>query len=139
MAESLRQLLCAIGIVSAPEYVERRAGSRSSWVGFPNVCTSGCAFTVRYVVRSGHAPPLVMQRIDREQSAHGDLVPIEEIAWNETRLRGPVLSVAAWYAYAVRTFPQSTYISKMDDDAYLYTPVLESLLRRVQQVAPNPE
>ena len=34
---------------------------------------------------------------------------------------------------------QSTYISKMDDDAYLYTPVLESLLMRVQQVAPNPE
>ena len=30
-------LLVALGIVSAPEYIERRAGSRATWLTWPNI------------------------------------------------------------------------------------------------------
>ena len=60
------------------------------------------------------------------------------IAWNETRARGPVLSVAAWLAHAAAAFPRATLVGKVDDDAYIHTVELEALLRGVvSQLAPQ--
>ena len=40
-----------------------------------------------------------------------------------------MLSVAAWFAYAVRELSSARFIAKLDDDAYLHAPDLERLLR----------
>ena len=132
-------LLLAAGIVSAPEYLERRVGSRESWLKWPNVCRSGCALTVRFVVRAGGALPAAVDwLLAQEERAHGDMLRVD-VPWNETRLRGPVLSVAAWFAHAVVRFASATFLAKMDDDAYVHTPGLEALLRQVRAAAPSAE
>ena len=130
--------LVAFGIVSAPEYLERRAGSRNSWLTWPNICRSGCAFSSQFVVRSRNAPPQVAQLLQTEELAHGDILRVD-VQWNETRLRGPVLSVAAWWAYAVRAHASARCIAKLDDDAYVYSPGLEVLVRSALKAAPHPD
>ena len=86
-------LLLAAGIVSAPEYIERRIGSRESWFHWPNVCLTGCSITVRFVVRAAHAQTGINWLLQKEQQAYGDIVRVD-VPWNETRLRGPVLSAS---------------------------------------------
>ena len=128
--------LIAMGIVSAPEYLERRAACRTSWMRWPNI---GKAFHVYFVVRARGAPSSVSELLRLEHEAHGDVLRVD-VPWNETRLRGPVLSVAAWFAYATRQLsPSPRFVAKLDDDAYLYAPALETLVREALRVAPTPE
>jgi hypothetical protein len=121
-------LLVALGIVSAPEYIERRAGSRATWLTWPNICAAGCAFRAQFVVRMRDAPPSVVQVIEKEEHDHSDVLRVD-VLWNETRLRGPVLSVAAWLTHAVRAHSSARCIAKLDDDAYIHLPGLEVLVR----------
>ena len=133
-----RELLLAMGIVSAPEYLERRAASRATWLTWSNVCHSGCAFRAQFVVRAAGAPPSIDRLLQTEQTAYGDILRVD-VRWNETRLRGPVLSVAAWLTHAARAFASARLIAKLDDDAYLHTPALETLLLQVLSRAPSPD
>lgn len=104
---------------------------------YPNV-GHGKPLTVHFVVRAMHAPPLVEDLLLLEQRMHGDIVRVD-VPWNETRLRGPVLSVAAWFAYAVRNLASAKFIAKLDDDAYVRAPHVELLLREVLRTAPTPD
>ena len=131
-------LLVALGIVSAPEYIERRAGSRATWLTWPNICASGCAFRAQFVVRMRDAPPSVVQVIEKEEHDHSDVLRVD-VLWNETRLRGPVLSVAAWLTHAVRAHSSARCIAKLDDDAYIHLPGLEVLVREALGTVPSPE
>ena len=128
--------LVAIGIVSAPEYLERRAACRASWLGWPNV-GPGRALTVHFVVRALHAPASVDRLLQLEQAAHGDVLRVL-VKWNETRLRGPVLSVNAWLTHAVQHLGHYRFIAKMDDDAYLNAPRIERVVRDAMAAAPSP-
>ena len=49
----------AIGVLSAPVYVDRRAVARGTWLKHPNV---GSTVTVHFVVRSKNAPLLLQQQ-----------------------------------------------------------------------------
>lgn len=129
--------LVAMGIVSAPEYLERRAACRASWLQWPNV-GPGRAFSVHFVVRALHAPAWIDRLLREEHRQHADVLRVS-VPWNETRLRGPVLSVAAWLSFAVRELSSARFLAKLDDDAYLYAPALEGLVRQVLRVAPHPE
>ena len=95
--------LVAMGIVSAPEYIERRSSCRGWWMHYPNV-GRGKPITVHFVVRALHSPASVEAMLTLEQQMYGDVVRVD-VPWNETRLRGPVLSVAAWFTSQCATFP----------------------------------
>ena len=140
------QYLLAMGVVSAPEYVERRIGSRESWFGWSNVCAGGtpvrppaCAFSVEFVVRTGGASDAMSKLLQTEHQEYSDLLRVPTIPWNETRLRGPVLSVAAWFSHAAVAHADALFIAKLDDDAYVHAPGLEALLRKARIAAPNPD
>ena len=120
--------LIAIGVVSAPLFVERRTAVRTSWMKWSNVGETQ-PVRVRFVVRSGQAPPSVAASLRDEAKTNGDVYHVDAVQWNETRLRGPVLSLAAWLTHASEHFHEARFIAKMDDDAYLHVPDLERLLR----------
>ena len=46
----------ALGIISAPEYIERRLSMRTSWMQLPNVGPNK-PVSAQFVVRSRGAPP----------------------------------------------------------------------------------
>lgn len=119
--------LLAAGVVTAPQFVERRAALRSSWLRWPNVGPSR-PIRAHFVLRSAHAPPKLEALLADEARKHGDLLRVE-VAWNETRLRGPLIAVARWFEYALATYPSAPLIGKMDDDVYVHAPRLEQLLR----------
>ena len=120
-------LLLAIGIVSAPKFFGRRMAQRESWLRWLNgrdkleatICAS-------FVVRATGAPKALA--LKREAKVHGDMLLIKSVAWNETRVRGPVLSLAWWLRHASEEIRNARFIAKVDDDTYLHLPDLARLL-----------
>ena len=125
-----RDLVLALGVISAPDYHGRRMAQRHSWMRWPNV-GHGDGHTVcgSFVVRAGDAPRGVATALLREADVHGDMLLARSIAFNESRVRGPIMSLAWWLLYAEHALPHAQFIGKLDDDAYLHSPDLERLLR----------
>ena len=124
-----QNLVVALGIISAPSYHGRRMAQRHSWMRWSNVGQSGAAtICSSFVVRAGDAPRGITTALQREADVHGDLLLVRSIPYNESRVRGPILSLAWWLLYAARSLPRARYIGKLDDDAYLHAPDLESML-----------
>jgi len=73
-----------------------------------------------------------------EQRAHGDVLRVA-VRWNETRLKGPMLSVAKWLEHAAVHYASARFVAKMDDDAYVHAPRLEELLRATLRSSPRPD
>ncbi len=121
--------LLAIGILSAPEFVQRRMAVRASWLRWPEVTEGQVA--ARFAVRCLGAPVWLEQVLQAETSRYADVACLA-VQHNETRVRGPVLMLAAWLAYAPRAFPSAQFIGKCDDDSYLHIPRLLRLLRAVR-------
>lgn len=120
----------AIGVISAPQYAARRDSLRASWLRWPMVGRER-PVRVLFVVRSAGAPGALACQLDVEQRHYDDIARVD-VAWNESRLRGPVLSLAAWLELATRQFSASAFVAKMDDDAYLHVPDLVALLRAIE-------
>ena len=121
--------LLALGILSAPNFISRRAAIRATWMRWPNV-GEGQPIHALFVVRSLHAPTDLERSLSREQTAYGDMLRVP-VPHNATRVQGPVLSLVAWLQHAVQHFPQVRLIAKCDDDAYIQAPDLEILLRNM--------
>ena len=121
--------LVVLGIISAPEYLERRLGIRHSWLQWANVKSGHIG--ALFVVRSGNSPQWLDQLLAAEQERYNDVHRAPTVAWNETRLRGPVLSLAVWLQHAVVHHSSARFIGKMDDDAFLHAGDFERLLRTV--------
>ena len=90
------------------------------------------------MIRAAHAPPSLDRLLSLEERAHGDVLRVP-VAWNETRLKGPVLSFSAWLAHAADRYPAARFIAKMDDDAYVHAPRLEDLLHATLAQAVRPD
>lgn len=132
--ERVPDLVLALGVVSAPDYHARRMAQRHSWMRFPEVGRFvGAAVCSSFVVRAGGAPRRVEAALSREAIAHGDTLLVPSVAYNETRVRGPLLSLAWWLAYAQRTMKHARWVGKLDDDAYLHAPDLARLLMRSRE------
>ena len=129
MLASNAKPLVVLGVISAPEYLERRLGMRHSWLQWTNVKSSHIG--AWFVVRSGNAPQWLGQLLTAEQERYSDVLRAPSVAWNETRLRGPVLSLAVWLQHAVVHHSTSRFVGKMDDDAFLHASDFERLLRAV--------
>jgi len=121
--------LLALGILSAPEFVHRRMAVRASWLRWPEVTEGQVA--ARFAVRCLGAPVWLEQVLQAETSRYADVTCLA-VLHNETRVRGPVLMLAAWLAYAPRAFPSAEFIGKCDDDSYLHIPRLLQLLHTVR-------
>mmetsp|Transcript_28640 Transcript_28640/g.87722 ORF Transcript_28640/g.87722 Transcript_28640/m.87722 type:complete len:175 (-) Transcript_28640:274-798(-) len=125
MASKSPPLLLAAGILSAPEYTIRRQMLRATWL---SVASSPILF--RFVIRMGGLPTLapLSLSLSREQRVYGDVVGVRSVKWNETRQRGPILSLVAWLRHAARRLPHARFIAKLDDDVYLHSPSVRQLL-----------
>ena len=104
-------LLLALGIVSAPDYHGRRMAQRHSWMRWSNVghgpSDSVCA---SFVVRAGAAPVGMANALRREARVHGDVLLMHSIAYNESRVRGPLLSLAWWLLYAAAELRHARFV-----------------------------
>ena len=123
----------AVGVISAPEYVHRRAVLRATWMsldGGNDVCAN-------FVIRARGAPIHLDKLLNAETTIHGDILRVD-VPWDETRMRGPVLTLAAWVRHAALHLPHARFIAKVDDDSYLHAPGLATLLRgHVEHAAPH--
>ena len=129
-------LLLALGIISAPMYKDRRLAMRASWMTWPNTLDgNGSRITVRFVVRGQHTSQALGAALYSEQQQYGDMLVVA-VPWNESRLRGPVLSLAAWLRHATRAYASARFIAKCDDDAYINAPQLERVLASVSAAEP---
>lgn len=128
-------LFLAVGVVSAPEFVFRRTVARTTWMRLaPSTPNAGGAdqshalpWCVQFVVRALHAPGRIQRQLAMEQREHGDILEVD-VPWNETRMRGPVLTLAAWTRYAATNLTTAKYVVKVDDDSYLHVPGLARTL-----------
>ena len=118
----------AIGIISAPTFIERRAAIRATWLSH---CSIGREIAARFVIRALNAPPPLDRLLSSETLDFGDVFRAQSVPWNETRLRGPVLSLHAWLRHAVGTFPRTPFVAKVDDDSYVQPAELAVLARAV--------
>ena len=116
------QPFLAIGILSAPEFLERRLVVRATWMQLPRASD----VSIMFVIRSRFAPPPLTQLLAAEQQRFNDVLELR-VQWNETRFRGPVLSLALWLRHAASL--DAKWIAKTDDDVYLHVPFLERFLR----------
>lgn len=133
-------LTLAVGIVSPPENHGRRLAQRHSWMRWPNVGQSldaTCCAT--FIVRAGHAPRGVASALLREAAVHDDTLLVRSIPYNESRIRGPLLTLTWWLLYAQRHLGHAQFIGKLDDDAYVHAPDLERLLRAVSEQVGGPQ
>jgi len=129
--------LLAIGVISAPQFLERRLALRSSWMLSPNVGPSRVV-EVRFVVRMEEAPAALAEALRAENDTFsGDVLGVS-VAWNASRVKGPLLSLAAWLRFAARRLRHIQFIAKADDDLYIHTRDLEHLLRSLHAAAPAP-
>ena len=125
------ELQLAIGIVSAPRFVARRMAQRESWLQWPNIGhRADAGVWAAFVVRSGGAFETL--QLAREASAQRDMLLVESIAWNETRVRGPVLTLTWWLEYVSSKLPHARFVGKIDDDTYIYEPDLARLLTEAE-------
>ena len=123
----------AVGVISAPEYVHRRAVLRATWMGLDG----GVDVCANFVVRARHVPMHMDSLLHAEATAHGNDILRVDVPWNETRMRGPILTLAAWVRHASLHFPMARYVAKVDDDSYLHAPGLANMLRSsVEHAAP---
>ena len=132
LASPCRQhdLLLALGSISPPEYTARRMAQRLTWMTSDDVGPSG-SICAMFIMRTGMMPQPLMLAAERESAVYGDMLLANTIVWNETRVRGPTLSLGWWLSYASHELRHARFVGKIDDDTYLHIPDLSALLRHV--------
>ena len=111
--------IAALGIISATTSrgATRRDAARSTWL---RLGTGG--FAVRFILRCGKLS--ASNRASLQAKEGDDVVCIDEIPYDEGRLRGPILSLAWWFAHALEQFPTAKFVCKSDSDVFLNLPDL---------------
>ena len=125
----------AIGVISAPEYAFFRDTLRAAWLRPHNPAVTG--WVARFAVRSHGAPEATISELEAEIKTHGDLVRLP-VPWNETRLRGPILSTFAWYRFALRNYRNARWLVKTDDDMHIVPHEALDFLRGFDGDQPTP-
>ena len=130
----------SVGILSVDHhrrYGPRRAEQRFAWVD--DAHSLAPAVYCRFILRCGtfRMNPLypavnytLSSAVLEENATHGDLIctpaPVDA-----GKLKGPSLSVVAWFEHVLQERPESRYIATADDDAYLH---IGDLLHLVQTI-----
>ena len=116
----------ALGIISGPTFTARRQAIRSTWL--PRIDSSmACVFVVRCGCMS--TPERLIA--DWYES---DLLRVQSVCLNETRVRAPILLLHAWFHHALRNFKAAQWIGKIDDDVWLHPKALVMQLTTVTRL-----
>lgn len=133
--------LLALGIISGPDFTERRESIRQSWLAHvpPGI-------VAKFVVRAGEdevqcngtkaAPPprrssATVQQLASDFNA-SDVLLLDSVCKNERRDRGAVLGIYSWLQHAVTTYRTAKFIGKTDDDVWIHLDALRLLLMQVR-------
>ena len=121
--------LLALGIVSAPTHVERRAQLRP-------FLTAGDAekHNVLFKFVLGHTAADVIAEIKAYGRSEPDVVLLDA---SEGGGVGCVDKSFAWWRHAIVAYPHAAYIGKTDDDSIVRLPALAQLLRTPLPHAPR--
>ena len=121
--------LLALGIVSAPTHVERRAQLRP-------FLTAGDAekHNVLFKFVLGHTATDVIAEIKAYGRSEPDVVLLDA---SEGGGVGCVDKSFAWWRHAIVAYPHAAYIGKTDDDSIVRLPALAQLLRTPLPHAPR--
>ena len=119
---SAQDALIALGILSAPEYVERRSAMRSSWL---KLIRPHLRMAYRFVVRCGCVPEPAKHIADW---AEADLLRVHNICLSETRVRAPILLLDSWLRFALTSYNRAVWVAKLDDDVWLRPQAIAAML-----------
>jgi hypothetical protein len=127
-AASPAAVLCAIGIISPPEFRARRDAIRRTWLS-----SVSHSMIVKFAVRSKTESCSNGQRSAASTASASveeidDVVPLRSVCVNEPRKRGAVLSIWAWLQHATVAYASAHFIAKTDDDAWLDVAALRRYL-----------
>jgi hypothetical protein len=95
----------AIGVMVTPSNAAYRAAARQTWL---NDAIKHA--TVRFVAGD---VPCAHRALDREVGLHNDIVFVRS---DDCKKWHSPAKVHAWYAFALREYPQAAWIAKMEDD-----------------------
>ena len=126
--------MLSIGVICVPEQIDRRMLLRAAWLHEPWAGDGGTV-TAHFVLRSGGAPPWLDTQLRYEEMRFRDILRVD-VPWNEGRLKGPVLTLAAFITHAAHV-AAARYIAKVDDDAYINVRELAALTRRLDVTVPG--
>ena len=121
-----RHCLCAVGVLSTPDNSVRRKIARIGWTA----AAAAEGVVARFILRAQGLPPPTLERLHQEQLQHADIVLLP-VPSSEHRLRGRILSLAAWLRVARVVCPPCRWVCKADDDVYLASPSFAAVLRLV--------
>lgn len=119
-----------VGVQSGPRHQGRRSSIRRSWMRWDNV---GRTALVCFILGRRGLGPESLAELDAEAAAHGDIFWLP----NATDEGVPTLKGYAYWSAAARLLPPPgatagiAHVAKVDDDAFLHLPNLESDLRRL--------
>ena len=132
----------ALGIVSAPQYKERRDQLRSTWLSSPHAARSSGDFLCRFVIawptvsvaEHGKRVPRgnTSADLESERERHKDMLVFASRATGRTW--GPIVTTYLWFTHAARTLARTpcAYVGKLDDDVYVGLGTLLAQLRLVR-------
>lgn len=112
----------AIGIMVVPSNAAYRAAARQTWLN--EAIKHATAVFVAGDVPCAHTA------LDREAGLHGDIVFVDS---DDCKKWHSPAKIHAWYTYALKAYPQATWIAKMEDDGILWTKPLVAALGSVRQ------
>ena len=134
----------ALGIVSAPQYKERRDQLRLTWLSSPHAARSSGDFLCRFVIawpnvsvaEHGKRVPRgkTSAGLESERERHKDMLVFASRATGRTW--GPLVTTYLWFTHAARTLARTphacAYVGKLDDDVYVGLGTLLAQLRLVR-------
>ena len=115
-------LLAAVGIFSYEPRVSMRSAIRGSWLG-----SMSPSFAAHFVLRGRDMRNAAT--LNGEAAEHRDMLFLNASSLLG-RTAGPLMSLVSWFGCSLRAFPKVTFVGKCDDDMWMHTLGMESLLWR---------
>ena len=124
----------SIGVITVSDQIDRRMLLRAAWLHKPWAGDGG-PVAAHFVIRGAGAPPWLDEQLRSEEAHHGDILRVP-VPWDESRLKGPLLTLAAFITHEARR-AAARYIAKVDDDAFVHVADLLALTRRLGAAVPD--
>ena len=106
-------LLAAIGIISAPEFQQRRDAIRATWLA-----STPDRLVAKFVVRSRLCNS-TRRWAAATVEVREDVLPVTTVCREEPRSRGVVLTIHAWLQHAAKAYTEAAFIVRTDDDVWI--------------------
>ena len=111
----------ALGVLSAPQNGALRAALRATWHA---ECVATSGWYCKFLLRGTSA----------DYGREDDALFFPAVGYNETRVRGPIMLMMAWFRHAVAL--RADFVGKTDDDVWLNVRLLHiNYLPRVSGVS----